>query len=70
MGLDNEAKLAKALEVKDFFPKGCSFHWDGTGQVPIATKMLFKSRQSLADVCRNCRKTGCEVRVAGDEPQH
>lgn len=59
----------KLLDLRIFYPQNCFFHWDGKGQVPLASKTLFETHASIEEVCRGCRETDCKVRQAPYEPK-
>jgi hypothetical protein len=57
------------LDLKNFYPERCVFHWDGKGQIPVASQMLKVIHNSIADVCAGCRETNCTIRQAPYQPK-
>lgn len=55
-------------DLQRFFPEGCFFHWDGKGEVPVGSAVIWATakieRQTNAQVCKACNcKDECGVRM-------
>lgn len=59
----------QALDLKNFFPVGCDYHWDGMGAVPVPSHMLKTVHASITDVCASCPKRECSVRQTDCRPK-
>lgn len=54
-------------EMQRFFPEKCNFHWDGKGEAPMGSELVYAqaraSAEALWQVCNGCSYKGeCPVR--------
>ena len=56
------ANVQEALDVRDFYPEKCVFHWNGSGKLPETSLMLFRKYKNVGKVCEGCRESGCPIR--------
>lgn len=55
-------------ELQRYFPVGCYFYWDGKGEVPIGSEIVYTQARMRGDtqkkVCQTCRCVdSCDVRM-------
>jgi hypothetical protein len=58
----------QAEEMQRYFPEGCFFHWDGQGEPPIGSEIVYQTAKVRGDthsqVCMACSSLeSCVVRM-------
>ena len=58
-------QTSEFLGIKNFYPRGCDFYWNGSAgkPAPIALQM-FREYKTVDEACRGCTKKKCQVRLA------
>ena len=51
------------LDLRNFFPEQCFFHWNGMGTVPIGSLVVFNESESVEEACGGCNVRDCPVRM-------
>ena len=59
------ATQEELLNIRNFYPEGCFFHWDSsTEKLSEPALILFRRFNSLEKVCSGCNVRDCKVRCA------